>query len=188
MTPARPPVPRRTRSSSVVLAALALLASIPAGDVSATSIRKVTLRQMVDASDTIVQGRVEGVRSFWQGSQILTEVTLAVSQSLKGSGGASLTFLQVGGRVEAPVPIEVTVPGAPLHRIGERGFYFLEPGSPGHKMIVGLWRGRVPVLHDQAGDYVPFDEERRAPSDFAEEIRRLVAGQGPGASAPGTRP
>ena len=164
MTPARPPVPRRTRSSSVVLAALALLASIPSGDVSATSIRKVTLRQ------------------------ILTEVTLAVSQSLKGSGGASLTFLQVGGRVEAPVPIEVTVPGAPLHRIGERGFYFLEPGSPGHKMIVGLWRGRVPVLHDQAGDYVPFDEERRTPSDFAEEIRRLVAGQGPGASAPGTRP
>jgi len=172
----------------LALAALALLASIPSGNASATTIRRATLRQMVDASDTIVEGRVQGVRSFWQGRQILTEVTLAVSQSLKGGGAGSLAFLQIGGRVESPVPIEMTVPGAPLHRIGDRGFYFLEPGSPGRKMIVGLSRGRMLVLHDRAGDYVPFDEARRAPADFAEEIRRLVAGQDAGSPAPGARP
>lgn len=188
MTPSQPVAARAARARlRFVVAALSILSILAISrDPSATTIARMSLRQIVDASDTIVQARVEKVRSFWEGKQILTEVTLGVSQSFKGSPGASLTFRQLGGRVDWPVPIETTVPGAPAHRVGDEGFYFLQAGgSPGRTVIVGLSRGLVPVRRDPAGAYVAFEGARRAPSDFAEEIRRLVTGQerGPGETA-----
>jgi hypothetical protein len=156
-----------------VLAGVLLMIAFP-GRAGATSIRQMSLREMADGSDTIVQAKVQGVRSFWSGKKILTEVTLGVSQSLKGSSGPSLTFLQLGGTVEKPVPLTMTVPGADIFRVGEEGFFFLQPGAPGQKIIVGLSLGHILVLRDAAGDFVTFEGRRHSPSDFAEVIRQLL--------------
>ena len=42
--------------------------------VFATTVRHVGLGELVKTSDTIVLGRVEATRAFWQGKQIDTEV------------------------------------------------------------------------------------------------------------------
>jgi hypothetical protein len=163
-----------------VLAAIGLLGLPPlAGPTLATTIRRMTLPQVVEASETILEGKVDSVRSYWEGSQILTEVRLTVSRAFKGIGapGASVAFVQLGGRVASPVPLEMVVPGAPVHRVGDEGFYFLQAGAPGQRVIVGLTRGHVPIRRDAQGTFVIFDGARRTPAEFADAIRGALAGQ-----------
>jgi hypothetical protein len=150
------------------------LASVPA---LATTVKRLGLKEIVGASDTIVQGRVESIRSFWQGRQICTEVTLGVSRALKGPRALRLTFLQVGGRVDSPVPLEMTVPGAPIYRVGDEAYFFLQPGRSGDRIVVGLFQGHVPVRRDAQGDFVVSGGSRKSPAQFEEEIRRHMAGQ-----------
>src|SRR5437667_10401359 len=120
----------------LILASLRL-ASIPA---HATTVKRLELKDIIAASDAIVQGRVESIRSFWHGKQIHTEVRVAVSRTLKGPREDRLTFLQTGGRVESPVPLEMTVPGAPIFRVGDEAYFFLQPGTRGERYVVGLFQ------------------------------------------------
>ncbi len=160
--------------------ALLLLSTVPA---LATTVRRAGLKEIVEASDAIIEGRVESIRSFWRDRQILTEVSVVVSSAFKGSRTMRLTFLQVGGRVDLPVPIEMTVPGSPIFSVGEEAYLFLQSGKPGERYIVGLFQGHVPLRHDAQGDFVAFGGARRSPAQFEEEIRRQIAGQKLDASA-----
>jgi len=165
----------RAAAFPVVVLVLLCLAFVPA---FATTVRPLGLKDIVGASDTIVQGRVESVRSYWHGRQIYTEVGVGVARALKGARTARLTFVQVGGRVEAPVPLEMTVPGAPTFAVGDQAYFFLQPGGrPGERYVVGLFQGHVPVRHDAQGDFVVFGGARKSPAAFEEEIRRQMAGQ-----------
>jgi hypothetical protein len=163
----------RALRASAALAAVLLLTT----PVAATTIRKLRLEEVVAAADTVVHGRVEKVDAFWDGRQLYTEVTLRVDRGLKGARADRVAFVQLGGTVMEPVPITVTVPGAPIHRVGDEGFYFLEPGSPGRHVLVGLNLGRVPVLQGPQGAFVAHGGRKLAPADFEEEIRRIIAGQ-----------
>ena len=53
----------------------------------------------------------------------------------------------------------------------------LQPGRPGERIIVGLFRGHVPLHRDDQGEYLLFDGARKVPAGFEEEIRRHMAGQ-----------
>src|SRR2546426_11624654 len=97
------------RMRAALLASLTL-ASMPA---FATTVRHLDLKEIVGASDTIVQGRVKSMRSFWQGKQIHTEVRIKVSRALKGARGDRLTFLQAG---EGPHSHRRREPGPGLER------------------------------------------------------------------------
>jgi hypothetical protein len=137
----------------------------------------MSLEEIVGVSQDVVRGRVESTRSFWEGKQIWTEVTLTVGRAYKGKAAGRMIFQQLGGQVSSPVPLEMAVPGAPVHRVGDEGFYFLEPGSRGRKIIVGLYRGLVPVRRDAGGDHILFEGRRLAPHQFEDEIRRALAAQ-----------
>ena len=162
-----------------ILAAAAALLILPFTLAHATTVRRLDLPAMTRAADTIVEGRVEAVRSYWEGNRIWTEVRVAVTRSHKGSPDGSVTLLQLGGRVESPVPVAMSVPGAPEHRVGDEGFFFLEPIAPGQakKMIVGLFQGRVLLQKDDRGPFVSVDGKRQTPGELADSIRRLLAGQ-----------
>src|SRR5262245_15353337 len=175
---------RRGRKTPAV-AAFAVLSALLAPDhLFATSVRRLDLGEIVAASDTIVEGRIEAIHCFWRDRQIYTEVRVAVARSLKGPRRDLLTFLQVGGRVDSPVPLEMTVPGAPTYRLGEEAYFFLQPGRPGERVVVGLFQGHVRVRHDAQGDYVGAPGARKSPAQFEEEIRRRMAGQDPAAPGP----
>jgi hypothetical protein len=163
------------RLAAMAFAALAAFCvALPA---FATTVRRLGLAEMVPASETIVLGRVEASRSYWQGKQIYTEVTVSVRRTLKGPRNVTLTFVQLGGRVEKPVPLEMVLPGAPIHRVGDEAYFFLQPGRPGERIIVGLFRGHVPLHRDGQGEYILFDGARKVPAGFEEEIRRQMTGQ-----------
>jgi len=152
---------------------------LPATLAHATSVRRLELPEMTRAADTIIEGRVEAVRSYWEGNRIWTEVRVAVTRAYNVSPDGSVTLLQLGGSVESPVPVAMTVPGAPDHRVGDEGFFFLEPVAPGQarKMIVGLFQGRVPLKRDDRGPFVSFGGKRQTPGEFADAIRQMLAGQ-----------
>jgi hypothetical protein len=171
---------RKAPAVAAFLVLAGLLATAPA---LATSVRRLGLEEIVRVSDTIVQGRVDSIRTFWQGRQIYTEVSVSVSRALKGEHLDRLTFLQVGGRVETPVPLEMTIPGAPIYRAGEEAYFFLQPGRPGERIVVGLFQGHVPVRRDAQGEYVGAQGARKSPAQFDEEIRRHMAGQKPDRTA-----
>jgi hypothetical protein len=174
---------RAGRKTPAVAASVVLVCFLASGPLLATTVKRLGLEELIDAADTIVEGRVESIRSFWQGRQICTEVTVGVSRALKGARRDRLTFIQVGGRVDTPVPLEMTVPGAPIYRIGDEAYFFLEPAGPGERIVVGLFQGRVPVRRDARGEYVGGRGARRSPAQFDEEIRRLLAGQKPDRTA-----
>ncbi len=176
----RPPVPPVT--IPILLAVLATLASIDTG--RATTIRPLDLGQLTTAADLVIEGHVESVRSFWRGKMIWTEVTLSAARTLKGDTGRTLVFEQPGGRVDSPVPLEMVVPGAPVHSVGDRGFFFTQPGGEGRRVLVGLNRGRVPIRNDERGEFVLSGGVRQTPEEFAEEIRRRVSNEPPGGRRP----
>lgn len=174
----------------MALLGLALLLTAAATPVLATSVRRMSLEETAAAADRIVFGRVEAVRSYWEGTQLWTEVTLATGRTLKGDRSARTTFVQLGGRVDSPVPLEMSVPGAPLHRVGDEGYYFLEPRGA-RRVIVGLHRGHFPLRHDEGGPYLRHEGRRMAPADFEEAVRKALEtrerGVRPDAAAPESR-
>jgi hypothetical protein len=165
---------RKVPAVAVFLALAGLFVSLP---VLATTVRRLGMEEMVGAADTIVEGRVESIRSFWQDRLIYTEVIVAVGRTLKGAHADRVRFVQLGGRVDGPVPLETTVPGAPIYRVGDEAYFFLQPGRPGDLIVVGLFQGRVPLRRDAQGEYVGAGGARRSPAQFEEEIRRHLAGQ-----------
>lgn len=162
------------RAAVFLILTFVCLTSAP---VLASTVRHLGLKDIVGAADTIVEGRVESIRSFWQGKQIYTEVTVGVTRALKGARAERLTFVQVGGRVNSPVPLEMTVPGAPIFVVGDEAYFFLQPGKSGERYVVGLFQGHVPLRHDSRGDFVVFGGARKLQVEFEEEIRREMAGQ-----------
>jgi hypothetical protein len=162
-----------------------LLGGLLIAPARATTIRRMSLDEIADRSDTIVEARVSSVRSFWEGKKVWTEVSLSVTHAYKGSPGTRLSFMQLGGSVRAPVPLTMTVAGAPLHQVGDEGFYFLQPGAPGQKILVGLARGLMRIRHDERGAFVTVEGHRRTPIEFGEQLRRMVAGQSPDLSPKG---
>jgi len=165
---------RKVPAVAVFLALASLLMSLP---VLATTVRRLGMEEIVGAADTIVEGRVLSIRSFWQDRLIYTEVIVAVGRTLKGPRADTVRFVQLGGRVDGPVPLETTVPGAPIYRVGDEAYFFLEPGRPGDRIVVGLFQGHVPLRRDAQGEYVGAGSARRSPAQFEEEIRRHMAGQ-----------
>ena len=165
----------------VLAAAVSIVLTI--GLVSATQVRRMDLPEVVSLAGTIVEGRVARVDSFWEGKQIFTEVTITVTRAHKGAPGAGLSFRQLGGRVDSPAPIAMTVPGAPTHRVGDRGFYFVEAHPGSHPTLIGIWAGHAPIRRDDRGEYLTFNGTRHTPGEFGQRVRLLVIEQQRGAGS-----
>ena len=187
-TSRRSPRAAPNRSEARILAAAVSIA-LTCGLASATLVRRMELPEVVSLAGTIVEGRVARVDSFWEGKRIFTEVTVTVARAHKGTPGAGLSFRQLGGRVDSPVPLAMTVPGAPIHRVGDRGFYFVEERPGAHPTLIGIWTGHAPIRRDDRGEYLTFNGARFTPGEFGQRVRQLVieqqAGAGSGDPPPG---
>jgi hypothetical protein len=125
---------------------LAGLATRPAG---ATQMRHLDTRALVRGSDDIVVGTVEGVRSYWDAAHrhILTDVTVRVSETLKGAGGATLTLTQVGGEVDG---MRYDIEGSPRFAPGEEALLFVWRDTRGRAQVNGLAQGKFDIRRDPA--------------------------------------
>src|SRR5262245_49315786 len=95
--------------------ALVLMAALGTTTVArATTAVHLSDANMVAQSDSIVTGECVGRESRWIDQQLVTVVTVAVSETLKGEEAATIEVVLPGGiDMNRKFPVAVTWPGAP---------------------------------------------------------------------------
>jgi len=131
------------------LASLVALLLLPALPASATQVVHFDTRALVQRSSDIVLGEVQGQRSFWneRHTKILTEVTVRVSQTLKGAPAQDLKLVQLGGEVDG---MRYNVPGCPVFTRGEQALLFVWRDAAGRAQVNALAQGKFDVRPDPA--------------------------------------
>jgi hypothetical protein len=126
----------------VVMAALALPAL-------ATTVAKLSLEQVVQRADVIVQGQVQSVRSEWDAERrlVFTYVSIRVDESLKGERRQSVLIRQIGGTAGT---IQMSVDGAPQFKSGQRTLVFLKRQDATTFQVVGMNQGLYRIVEDSA--------------------------------------
>lgn len=125
-----------------------------ADEVRATTVVSKSVEEMTALATDVVIGTCSKVRAHWTGDrkQILTYVTLSITDALKGDTANNLTFVQLGGRVEDMVLIVV---GAPTFEEGEEVVVFLTRMKSKKRLavdtdlwLVGLDKGKWQVTRE----------------------------------------
>ena len=114
----------KTRHFCFMLIALGV-AALPA---LATSLVRLSLDQLTQASSAVLQGRVVSQASQWnaQRTEIVTLTTVAVDQNVKGNTPATVVVEQLGGTVGR---MHVAVPGT-MHFFPQTRYeLFLQPSE-----------------------------------------------------------
>jgi hypothetical protein len=131
---------------------LFLLVCIPAAYASISL--ALDLRQLTQDSSLVVRGTVKKTKAMWSGKRIVTEVTLSVSSSLKGSPGAEVTLYTPGGVVD---DIGMKVSGAPTFKEKEEVLVFLQ-ARKGNYSVLGLGQGKYNITVDASGKKIATPE------------------------------
>lgn len=142
----------------------------------ATTLVALDVETMAKASDAIVQGTVESVepKAVAGGSRIVTQVTVKVSQTWKGSVPARIVVTQPGGVVGN---IGQHVSGVATFEVGEEVVAFLEARGANY-IVTGMVQGKYRVERSPDGksagvtraaeaDALLIDPATRAPVAFA---------------------
>ncbi len=121
---------------------------VMAGPLMATTITKMELPALVKASDSIVQGRVEGVESRFESDRMVyTYIRVVVEEPLKGERSRSILVRQLGGKVGA---MTMWIAGSPRFKEGDQVIVFLRNRRNGTFDIVGLNQGKYDIVDDFA--------------------------------------
>ena len=119
---------------------------------TATTLRKLSLDDLVGHADTIVIGKCEKVETIWLHRRIYTIATVRVSESVKGKvdPNSTIKVYMLGGRVRKPMPVKMHVPGAAKVTPNEEMLLFLKPGGikKRHHRFVGMTQGKIPIRKD----------------------------------------
>lgn len=121
---------------------------MPAG---ATTLVRMSLSQLSQASSTIIQGHVLSAEARWNQNhtRIMTFTTIALDQTLKGQAPSTLTIEQPGGTIGN---FHVHVPGTAYLRPQTEYILFLEPGgTPQTFHVVGMMQGALRVVQNRKG-------------------------------------
>lgn len=115
----------------------------------------LTNRELAEQSDVIAIGQATGTQPYWADRNLFTLVTFAVSETLKGDGGGTITVALPGG-VDATrrIPIAMTYPGAPRISRDEEVFLFLTrevEEVPGSYAIAGFSQGKFSIIPADGG-------------------------------------
>ncbi len=132
---------------SLLMAAGLVVAALPA---LATQIIQVSPQEIAKSSTLVVDGKVSGVRSYWNAdhSKIFTETTVDVNATHKGANASLVRVLQLGGVVGN---VRQTAHGALAWKRGEEVLLFLEPAGstqPGTFQVTGFSQGKYDIERD----------------------------------------
>ena len=103
---------------------------------ASATINKLSINDLADKAETIIIGKVAEKQSAWDEShkQIITTVTVNVSEYLKGDERTKTQIIRVpGGEVDG---VGLTVPGAPSFVDGEKALLFLTSKSNDSKYLL----------------------------------------------------
>ena len=136
------------------LVLVALTATVPVA--RATTLLRLSVEEMTQRADDVTLGTVSSVESRWTDDhqQILTYVTLARPERLKGDDTGDVTFVLLGGRVGDDIMLAV---GQPEFAVGEKALVFLTRMAsakrlavPTDRWLLGLGQGKWSIATDRA--------------------------------------
>lgn len=137
----------------VVVVCLVVLALAVPG-LWATTLAKMSNADLTNKAQLIVMGQCLKLQSSWVGRDLVTLVTVSVSEVMKGSERSTVTVVLPGGAdADRRVPIAVTYPGAPRIMPDETVFLFLSSESrvADGFAIVGFSQGKFSIVEDADG-------------------------------------
>lgn len=137
------------------IASLAGLILALAWCTGATTARRLSNEDLATQADLIVIGKSVDSRSEWMDRTLVTVVTISVSETLKGTTGATLTVVLPGG-VDArrAVPIAMTYAGAPAVGPDEEVVLFLDYDAQVGYTVMGFSQGKFSITEDPQGQKV----------------------------------
>lgn len=138
------------RVNRTVVLALTALALLSASFAAATTVEKMSLRDLAKRSEAIALARVEDETARYDGGEIFTYITLRVLDPVKGpKADDMITIRQLGGTVGDRASI---VPGTPSFKRGEEVVVFLTKNdAAGYPWVMGLQQGKYTVSTDENG-------------------------------------
>jgi hypothetical protein len=176
------------RALGAALCLFALVVIVPSA--GAMTVKRLTNEELTTQAELIVVGRHVESRSVWVGRVLVTRVTVAVGEILKGQAPSTVTVDIPGGiDMNREIPIGMSVPGAPTIHSGEHVVLFLsrqdgikaQAGS-GEYTIVGFSQGKFSVGQDAQGRQVVTPGAgrgaKRPLEAFKAEIQRHISRQG----------
>jgi hypothetical protein len=157
----------------------------------ATTIRRVSDEELTTRAHLIVVGRQVESRSVWIGRMLMTRVTVAVDETLKGYVPAVTVTVDIPGGIDMNrrIPIGMSVAGAPTIHSGEHVVLFLSRGEGITAMagsdeygIVGFSQGKFSVVVDARGPHVVGTESGQGAKiplgEFKAKIQKHISTQG----------
>jgi hypothetical protein len=116
----------------------------------ATTLLRLDAAALVNGSDLVVRGTVTRVDSHWTGDhrRIITDVTLNVTETLKGSAGQTVLIEQPGGVVGN---IGQRVDGTAPFSVGEEVVVFLEKRPAERYLVTGMAQGKYRIERSSDG-------------------------------------
>ena len=138
-----------TRTALLILGVLLIVAAM-APLATATSLIERTPEQLAQESALVVDGKVTGVRSYWNAdhTRIFTEATVDVDGTYKGRSSAKVSVVQIGGVVDN---VRMTAHGALAWAPGEEVLLFLEPNDGRSWQVAGFSQGKYMIERDRGG-------------------------------------
>ena len=119
----------------------------------ASTLRRLSIEELVSYSDSIIVGRCEKTEAVWLGKRIYTIATVRVRQAAKGphAPGNVIQVHILGGSVTQPLPVKMLVPGAETMTAGEEMLLFLEKFGDKRQFyrVVGMAQGKLSVSTDR---------------------------------------
>lgn len=130
-----------------ILAAVAVLFLTTAFS-SATTLKRMSLGDLVRQSDDISVARCQGMNTHFGGAngrKIYTDYHFTISDSAKGGGRERITLSLLGGRID---PVELRVEGAPSFRVGDEVILFTRGRIGEWIVLTGYSQGVFPISTD----------------------------------------
>jgi hypothetical protein len=128
---------------------MALIINLP---IEATTLRELSLDELVGYADVIVVGKCEKVEAVWLEKKIYTIATVQIIHAAKGdqSAGRRIEVHTLGGSLKEPIPVKMHVPGAESIAAGEEVLLFLEKFGDQKQFhrVVGMAQGKLAVFDD----------------------------------------
>lgn len=129
-----------------ILSLAALLTSVA----GATTLRQLSIDDMIAQSTAIVHAKVTGSSSAFRGRTIYTTYQLQVEETLAGPANESQVAVP-GGTAKG---LRQMAAGAPTLTPGQEYVIFLWTSASGLTQVIGLSQGLFTVMQDSAGNAV----------------------------------
>jgi len=117
--------------------------------VSAATLERLSLDEMISKSTAIVRGTVTGVRTTFTGRDIYTHYQISVEERFKGEAQKAVEITVYGGNYGN---YHQANPGSPVLNQGDRYVFFLWTGNNGVTWITGMTQGLFQLSGSEAAE------------------------------------